>query len=209
MSTFHERQFEKIQSEILLNNPDMKPPNNGNEAGLSMPMDKVVLKKVTLVASYFVHGDLKFVKISEEKILGKYTVFLFMDQNIDQDKKVEWKEISMYHNNIKSRDSRVFGVMPISHRRVSQKMKKDLPVQFPVISDYTGELAEAFGVGHSEDLVGKSGQVGFAILDKSMKMRYFSLDLQSIPINTQHILTVLDKIKEKDQAEVSKDNWFF
>ena len=79
-------------------------------------------------------------------------------------------------------------------------MKKDFPVHFPVISDNTGELAEAFGVGHSEDLVGKSGQVGFAILDKTMKMRFLSLECQSVPIDTKHILTILDKIKENDLA---------
>ena len=179
------------------------------EAGFNIPMDKIVIDRVNLVAAHYVEGDLKFVHIDEKKISGKFTVFLFMGQNITQDVKNEWIQISDNLKEIKRLGCRVFGVMAESHGRVRQTMKAGMPVQFPVISDYTGELRQAFGVGHSEASVRgghevsveKDGQLkrfakGFAILDKSMKMRYLSLDHESVPLDTKHLLTILCRIIE-------------
>ena len=91
------------ESEHIEDRPEMESglvqPDRAGKLGKSLPMDDVFSTDFSFIAAHYCQGTdpmkhLKFIHIPNAKLLGKFVILIFMDNNMTEIEIDEWMAIS-------------------------------------------------------------------------------------------------------------------
>merc|ERR1719452_306868 len=146
-----EKEFSNPSSSLLLS------PDRSMEPGKSMPMMDI-FTNFSMVGVCETRKGPKFVHVTSEKFMGRFTVLIFMDNKLTEMEIEEWKDFSNHMKDFKNVGASLVGVCTDSHISLRTWMMSFLQgVKFPIISDRDGDFSRAFGV-----LKLKDGEFGAA-----------------------------------------------
>jgi len=132
----------------------------------------------------------------------RYVVLLFlpMDSSVDHSELMAFKGNM---ENFEEKDCQVVGVTSASLTTIKNLVKLEPnqggtggPVNFPIISDSTMEVATMFGISRTS---GMPDRVTF-ILDKKRMVRHSSVYPRMVGRSVEEVLRTLNDIKENDQT---------
>ena len=149
---------------------DLLPPDMTGQPGKSFPlMDS--FSKFSMVGVSETKKGLKFVRATSEKLEGKFTVLIFMDDKLTEVEASEWKKFSDRLGDFREVGAQVMGVCTDSHVTVRSMMMSasslkvtlhssatsiSQGIQFPIISDRDGDFSRSFGLLRLEGRPGPS-----------------------------------------------------
>lgn len=146
----------------------------------------------------------EFKDISQENMLGKWSVVFFWPLDFTFVCPTEIAEFGKEFKNFKERDTQVFGVSGDSQYvhlawRQNHADLKNLP--FPMLADYKKELAEALGVLHPTEKVPLRATY---IVDPDGIIRWVSVNDLNVGRNVKEVLRTVDALQTD---ELCPCNW--
>ena len=97
-----QKEFDHIEERPSIGRGLVQPDSAG-ELGKSLPMGEIFCTDFSFIGVHYCQGTdprkhLKFIHIPNEKLMGKFLILIFMDNNMTQIEIDEWMAIS---NNLK------------------------------------------------------------------------------------------------------------
>merc|ERR1711936_268901 len=138
----------KAAKEFGTPRPSLPPPERKGHPGKSSPMMEV-FGSFSMVGVYETRKGLKFVHVTSEKFVGKFTILIFMDNRLSELEAGEWRDYSEKLSDFKAIGAQVVGVCTDSHVTVRTMLMNSAElkgIKFPIICDRDGDFPRAFGV---------------------------------------------------------------
>ena len=155
----------EVFKQSLLPSATLLPPDMTGHPGKSSPLGQQ-FANFSMVGVYQSRSGPKFGHITSERLLGKFTVLIFMDNKLTDLEAEEWKNFSDKMADFKKAGVKVMtllsfpppvqvmGVCTDSHITIMTMLTTSPLLQgitFPIISDRDGDFSRAFGVLKLED----------------------------------------------------------
>jgi len=151
----------------------------------------------SMVGVYETRKGLKFVHITSEKFVGKFTILIFMDNRLTELEAEEWKSFNDKLTDFKAIGAQVVGVCTDSHVTVRTMLMNAASlkgIKFPILCDRDGDFSRAFGV-----LKLSGGNFGaaraVAVLDPEKRLVHLRLHNERTRARPDSFLQLVSKLQ--------------